>query len=488
MLFSVLKRFFTTPVNGRPVQKFYLEVYGCQMNVNDGELVAGILSKNGQYEQVKSPMEANIALLMTCSIRESAEEKIWNRLEVLASMQKKENRQLSVIGVLGCMAERLKLKVFERKQYINVVCGPDSYRHLPLLLESAFKGEKAVDVDLSMHETYEEELIDSVRNPLSKSAFVSIMRGCNNMCTFCIVPFTRGRERSRSPESIEKEIQVLSEKGIKEVTLLGQNVNSYNYVDDKEQLKEEPIEYSEGFRPLFKPRYHGVRFTNLLDSLSAKYPAIRFRFTSPHPREFPEDLLYLVNSRPNIARHIHLPLQSGSSAVLERMRRGYTREAYLDLVSKIRSIIPGVGLSTDVMAGFCGETEEDHLQTIDVFEMVGFDMAYMYAYSMREKTAAYRRYDDDVPDEVKHRRLSEIIEVFKKQSANRLDTYVGTKTVVMIEGDSKRSALHLSGRSSENNVVVIPKPPEPLVFNVGDFVRARIISRKGSTLLGEALI
>lgn len=482
LLRSISRRQFSVSKAERQGKRVYLEVFGCQMNVNDAELVSGILCRpeNG-YERVDDPEQANIALLMTCSVREAAEDKAWNRLDWLASLQRKQQSDLHTIGVLGCMAERLKLSVFERKPYINLVCGPDSYRSLPALLTSAREGKKAVDVDLSMHETYEEDLIDSVRNPLSKSAFVSIMRGCNNMCTFCIVPFTRGRERSRSLDNIEQEIEHLSKQGIKEVTLLGQNVNSYNQLSE---IKTEPIPYSLGFSPLFKPK-HGLRFTELLDHLSGKFPNIRFRFTSPHPRDFPDGLLELIASRSNIAKHIHLPLQSGSSVVLERMRRGYTKEAYLELVDKVRAVIPGIAISTDVIAGFCGETEQDHLETLQVFDKVAYDMAYMYSYSMREKTAAFRRYPDDIPPETKQRRLAEIIDVFKRRNKDRLDTYVGTETVVLIEGDSKKSVDHFTGRSSENNVVVIPKQDN---VKVGDFVKTRLISRKGSTLIGEYLL
>lgn len=467
-------------------KRLYLEVYGCQMNVNDAELVHGILCKPEMpYEKTNDPESANVALLMTCSVREAAEDRAWARLDSLAALQKR-NKHLQVIGVLGCMAERLKLKVFEKKPYINLVCGPDAYRNLPTLLDTACNGkQKAVDVDLSMHETYDEDLIDSIRNPLSKSAYISIMRGCNNMCTFCIVPFTRGRERSRSPKSIEHEIASLSEKGIKEITLLGQNVNSYNYIDETSSAAS--IEYSQGFTPLFKLKQHGLRFTKLLDDLSTKFPNIRFRFTSPHPRDFPDDLLDLIAGRKNISKHIHLPLQSGSSTVLERMRRGYTREAYLSLLSKIRTKIPGVAISTDVIAGFCQESDEEHQQTLDVFDQAAYDMAYMYAYSMREKTAAFRRYIDDVPEEVKQKRLADIIQIFKKRNSDRLDTYLGSETVVLIEGDSKRSMAHYCGRGDENNVVVLPKPEDPSSFQRNDFVKCKIVGRKGSTLIGAPI-
>jgi MiaB/RimO family radical SAM methylthiotransferase len=458
------------------------------MNVNDAELVTGILCRPEHcYERVENVAEANVALLMTCSVREAAEDKAWKRLDWLASIQRKHGN-LNTIGVLGCMAERLKLSVFEKRPFINLVCGPDSYRSLPILLESAGQGKKAVDVDLSMHETYEEELVDSVRNPLSKSAFVSIMRGCNNMCTFCIVPFTRGRERSRSVYSIEEEVKRLAESGIKEVTLLGQNVNSYNYVsEDEEYNKRDPIPptYSLGFAPLFKPKVFGIRFPQLLERLANNFSNIRFRFTSPHPRDFPDELLGLMKSKSNIAKHIHLPLQSGNDAVLERMRRGYTHESYMNLVSKIRATIPGIAISTDVIAGFCGETEQEHQDTLKVFDTVAYDMAYMYAYSMREKTAAYRRYPDDVPDHVKQRRLAEIIDVFRRRNNDRLDTYLNTETTILVEGDSKKSEDYWTGRSSENSVVIIPKSSNSC--GVGDFVRVRLIQRKGSTLIGEYL-
>lgn len=461
-------------------RKVYVEVYGCQMNVNDAELVKGILKD--KYDPVDSPEKSDAALLMTCSIREAAEEKIWHRLDSLNALKQSHRGRLSVIGVLGCMAERLKLSLFEKRPFINLVCGPDSYRSLPRLLDTAVEqpGQRAVDVDLSMHETYEEELVGSVRNPLSHTAFVSIMRGCNNMCTFCIVPFTRGRERSRSPASITEEIGLLEKQGIREVTLLGQNVNSYNFAAGLGEAAGP--EFSPGFTSLLK-RSLGYSFVDLLDDLSARYPKIRFRFTSPHPRDFPERLLELLSSRPNIARHIHLPVQSGSDAVLERMRRGYTVGAYLDLVRKIREMIPGVGISTDAIAGFCGETEEDHQGTLRVFDLVAYDMAYMYAYSMREKTAAYRRHTDDVPQKVKQRRLSEIIDVFRRRNRDRLDTYIGSETVILIEGDSKKAQDHYTGRSSENSVVVVPKSEK---FGPGDFVRVRILSRKGSALVSEA--
>ncbi|WP_234573151.1 tRNA (N6-isopentenyl adenosine(37)-C2)-methylthiotransferase MiaB [Rhodohalobacter sp. 614A] len=434
-------------------KRFYIETYGCQMNFADSEIVNSILMKEGM-EPVHSAEEADVIFVNTCSIRENAETKVWNRLKEFRSL-KKDKGDLTV-GVLGCMAERIRDQIIDQEQLVDIVVGPDAYRDIPNLLAEVDDGRKAVNVLLSLEETYAD--ISPVRtSDNGVSAFVSIMRGCDNMCAFCVVPFTRGRERSRPLKSILNEIKQLSEQGYKEVTLLGQNVNSYKYED--------------------------IDFTRLMDEASKVDPEIRFRFSSPHPKDFPEPLLHLIAERPNLCNYIHIPAQSGSSTTLERMRRPYTREQYLDLVERMREIIPDVSLSTDIIAGFCDETDEEHKDTVSLMKIVEYDLAYMFAYSERERTLAHRKYEDNVPEEVKKRRLSEIIQqqMNIQQKNNKLE--IGKRHLVLAEGESKRSSEQLSGRTDTNKMVVFDRRD----FQKGDYVEVEITDCTSATLMATPI-
>lgn len=485
-------------------RRVYIETYGCQMNFNDSDIVRAILKESGNYvidPLIQENNPPDVILLMTCAIREGAESKIWNRLDTLRAIQKIHKRHIK-IGLLGCMAERLKQEILERKRFVDIVCGPDAYRDLPRLLIDAENGQAAINIMLSADETYAD--IAPVRQDLEKkTAYVSIMRGCNNMCAFCIVPFTRGRERSRPMSSILDEIKRLSDEGIKEVTLLGQNVNSYLdkttsscLVPDEVNFEKEDT-MSRGFTSVFKrPVYNSKgRFTELLDKVSLIDPSMRIRFTSPHPKDFPDDLLFLMRDRSNICKQIHLPVQSGSTSVLERMRRGYSREAYLQLVDHIKSIIPNVSLSTDIIAGFCGETESEHSETIDLIKKVDYEMAYMFSYSMREKTMAHRRYSDDIPDSTKASRLAEIINVFYTGLTEKINqNSIGKSELVLVEGPSKKSSEYLCGRSDGGRMIVFPKKNIRIRESInkneripipGEFVRVKIEKILGATPVGE---
>ncbi len=418
------------------------------MNFADSEIVNAILLDEGM-QAVNEAELADIILVNTCSIRENAETKVWNRLKEFRGLKSQKNSL--TVGVLGCMAERIKDQIIEEEQLVDIVVGPDAYRDIPRLIEEVEDGRKAVNVLLSLEETYAD--IAPVRTTGNGvSAFVSIMRGCDNMCSFCVVPFTRGRERSRPIESILHEIQQLSNEGYKEVTLLGQNVNSYK---------------------------DGVHtFTTLMDRASLINPEIRFRFSSPHPKDFPDDLLHLIAERPNLCNYIHIPAQAGSDSMLERMRRPYTRDQYLSLIKKMKTIIPGCSLSTDIIAGFCGETEEEHKQTLSLMKEVEYDLAYMFAYSERERTLAYRKFEDDVPEEVKKRRLSEIIsqQMSIQHKSNKAE--LGNRHVVLVEGTSKRSEDQLSGRTDTNKMVVFDR----MDFERGDYVEVEITDCTSATL------
>ena len=434
-------------------KRFYIETYGCQMNFADTEVVNSILIEDGM-SPVMSAEEADIIFVNTCSIRENAETRVWNRLKEFRSL-KKEKEHLTV-GVMGCMAERIKDQIIDQEKLVDIVVGPDAYRDIPNLLKEVNDGRKAVNVLLSLEETYAD--IAPVRTSGNGiTAFVSIMRGCDNMCSFCVVPFTRGRERSRPMSSILKEIQLLSEQGYKEVTLLGQNVNSYKFED--------------------------IDFTRLMDEASKVDPEMRFRFSSPHPKDFPEPLLHLIAERPNLCNYIHIPAQAGSDTMLERMRRPYTREQYLALTDRMREIIPGVSLSTDIIAGFCDETEEEHQATMSLMKIVEYDLAYMFAYSERERTLAHRKYEDNVPEEVKKRRLSQIIQqqMSIQEKNNRLE--VGQRHVVLAEGESKRSDQQLSGRSDTNKMVVFDREG----YRKGEYVEVEITDCTSATLIGKPL-
>lgn len=491
-----------------PRGRIYHETYGCQMNVNDMEIVLSIMKNAGYSEVVDVPESAEIIFINTCAIRDNAEQKVWQRLNYFWFLKRHWKSNVAIgrsqshhppkVVVLGCMAERLKDKILDADKMVDVVCGPDAYRDLPRLLEEVDYGQKGINTLLSLEETYAD--ISPVRiSKNSINAFVSVMRGCNNMCSFCIVPFTRGRERSRPVDSIVKEVAELWKEGVKEVTLLGQNVNSYNDASEIEKEVEPGTnwKYSDGFSSTCKVKRVGLRFSDLLDRLSTEFPEMRFRYTSPHPKDFPDDLLYVMRNRHNICKSIHLPAQTGSSTVLERMRRGYTREAYLDLVQKIRRIIPDVGITSDFISGFCGETEEEHQDTLSLVKAVGYDMAYMFAYSMREKTHAHRNYVDDVPDEVKQRRLAELIEAFRESTGQCFDSQIGSVQLVLVEGPNKRAPdTELIGKSDRGHRVLFTNLPLPNRNEngsqarnpmVGDYVEVLILKSTRASLFGDAL-
>lgn len=491
-----------------PRGRIYHETYGCQMNVNDMEIVLAIMKNSGYTDIVQDPESAEVIFINTCAIRDNAEQRVWQRLNYFWFLKRQwknnvaQGRAQSVhppkVVVLGCMAERLKDKILDADKMVDVVCGPDAYRDLPRLLEEVDYGQKGINTLLSLEETYAD--ISPVRiSKNSISAFVSVMRGCNNMCSFCIVPFTRGRERSRPVDSIVKEVGELWEAGVKEVTLLGQNVNSYNDASGVEKDVEPGAnwELSEGFSSMSKVKTMGLRFADLLGRLSIEFPEMRFRYTSPHPKDYPDDLLYLMRDRYNICKCIHMPAQSGNSEVLQRMRRGYTREAYLDLVEKIRRIIPDVALTSDFICGFCGETEEEHADTLSLIKAVRYDMAYMFAYSMREKTHAHRNYVDDVPEDIKQRRLTEMIETFRESTGQCFDSQIGTIQLVLVEGPNKRAPdTELIGKSDKGHRVSFKISPLPDRDNddggernpvVGDFVEVEIQRSTRASLYGEAL-
>lgn len=476
--------------NGR---KVFFEVYGCQMNTNDTEVVWSILKANG-YNKCDDPNEADIIMLVTCAIREGAETKIWNRLHHLKVMKSKRSVKKGPlqITVLGCMAERLKQRLLEKEKCVDVVAGPDSYKDLPRLLAiSRHYQQSAINVLLSLDETYADVM--PVRlNSESPTAFVSIMRGCDNMCTYCIVPFTRGRERSRDIESIKQEVLALRDNGIREVTLLGQNVNSY-----RDTSKEATINSTTapGFKTVYKPKIGGLPFSLLLQEVAESVPEIRIRFTSPHPKDFSDDVLRVIRDYPNVCKNLHLPAQSGNNNVLERMRRGYTRESYIQLVDNIRSFVPDMGLSSDFICGFCGETEEEFQETVSLIEQVRYNVAFLFAYSMREKTAAHRRYQDDVPQDVKTARLQRMAKAFRQGATELHRQYEGRKELILIEGRSKRSADEVFGRNDANIKVIVPIKSIPSgesscelkEMEAGDYVVAQIEESNSQVLKGQPL-
>jgi tRNA-2-methylthio-N6-dimethylallyladenosine synthase len=450
-------------------KKLYLESYGCQMNLNDSEIVAAILSKQG-YNTTHLLEEADLVLVNTCSIREKAEQTVRKRLEKYNAV-KKINPNMKV-GVLGCMAERLKAKFLEEEKIVDLVVGPDAYRDLPNLLEEVEAGRDAVNVILSKEETYGD--VSPVRlNSNGVSAFVSITRGCDNMCTFCVVPFTRGRERSRDPKSILEEIEQLHLKNFKEVTLLGQNVDSYLW-------------YGGGLKKDFKnaseiAKETAVDFAQLLDLVATKFPKMRFRFSTSNPQDMSLDVIHTMAKHNNICKYIHLPVQSGSTTVLKRMNRQHTREEYIELVNNIRKILPTCALSQDMIAGFCGESEAEHKETLSLMEYVKYDFGFMFAYSERPGTPAAKKMKDDVPEEVKKRRLNEIIQLQQKHGLYRMEQFVGKTVEVLIEGASKKSDAFWKGRNSQNAMVVFPKGDE----QIGDFVNVYIENCTSATLIGK---
>lgn len=439
-------------------KKFYIESYGCAMNFADSEVVASILNDEG-FGATRNCDEANLILVNTCSIREKAEQTIRNRLQHFKGLKEKDPGML--VAVMGCMAERLKAKLLEEERLVDIVVGPDAYRSLPALIAEADGGQKSVNVLLSREETYSD--IAPIRiDSNGISAFVSIMRGCNNMCTFCVVPFTRGRERSRDAESIIRECQQLVDEGYKEVTLLGQNVDSYYYTN------------KDG---------HNVTFAELLERVALLSPQLRVRFSTSHPKDITDDVLYTMAKYKNICKCIHLPMQSGSTRLLAHMNRTYTREWFMHKVNRVREIIPDCGITTDVIAGFCSETEEEHQESLSLMAFSRFDLAYMYAYSERPGTLAARRFADDVPEEVKNRRLTEIInqQMAIQNEANTKE--IGKVYEVLIEGDSKRSANDWCGRNSQNKILVFPKSVPGL--NKGDYVNVKVTKTTSATLIGE---
>lgn len=447
-------------------KKLYIESYGCQMNFSDSEVVASILSENG-YETTRDVSAADVVLINTCSIRENAEQRVRNRLTEFK--KKKEDNPELVVGILGCMAERLKKNLLEEEKLVDLVAGPDAYRDLPNLIEEVGTGQKAVNVLLSRDETYAD--ISPVRlDQGGISAFVTIMRGCDNMCSFCVVPFTRGRERSRDPETIVEECRDLFEKGYREVTLLGQNVDSYRWnITSKGEIKN--------------PELPTVNFAQLMEKVALVSPLLRVRFSTSHPKDMTDDVLEIMAKYENICPYIHLPVQSGNTEVLYRMNRGYSREWYLDRIDAIKRIVPDCAISTDIITGFCGETEEEHADTLLLMDLVQYDFAYMFKYSERPKTLAERRFDDDVPDEVKGRRLNEIIEKQLQHSLLSNQKQIGTIQKVLIEGKSKRSDEQLCGRTGRNSMVIFNKEN----YEKGQYVMVKITECTSATLMGEVV-
>lgn len=462
-------------------KKVYIESYGCQMNVSDSEVVASILAKDG-YVPVQRAEEADLVLLNTCSIREKAEYTVLQRINEMNNL--KARKKGLKVGVLGCMAERMREDLLEKKKVVDLVVGPDAYRTLPELLEKVGTGQKAVNVLLSREETYGE--IEPVRlDTNGVTAFVTIMRGCDNMCAFCVVPFTRGRERSRDAESIVRECVQLVKDGYKEVTLLGQNVDSYKW-QPTASGGDARTDSTRIVDPRGRPTAI-VDFADLLEMVALACPTLRIRYSTSHPKDMTDKVLAVMARYDNICKYIHLPVQSGSSDVLKRMNRGYDRTWYLERMASIRRHMPDCAISTDIIAGFCGETEEDHKATLDLIREVQYDMAFMFKYSERPKTLAARKYPDDVPEEVKGRRLSEIIETQKEASAARLKNYLGQTHEVLLEGVSKRSSEHLYGRNSQSSVVIVPRMHNGIELKPGQFVAVVIAETTVGSLKGEVV-
>lgn len=440
------------------LKTFYIESYGCQMNFNDSEIIASILSDAG-YALNRNYFQADLILLNTCSIREKAEEQIRKRIAELSVLKK--NKKDLLIGILGCMAERLKHQLLDQERLVDLVVGPDAYKNLPVLVAKADEGQKAVNVLLSREETYAD--ISPIRlNSNGVTAFVSIMRGCNNMCTFCIVPFTRGRERSRPVQSILQECQELFQAGYREVTLLGQNVDSYLH-----ELEGKTTSFSE-----------------LLILVAKIDSRLRVRFSTSHPKDITDEVLFAMRDYKNICPYIHLPAQSGSTEVLKRMRRTYDREWYLNKFARIREILPYCAISTDLIAGFCGETEQDHQDTLSLMEICRFDLAYMFQYSERPGTPAAKKFIDDVAPEIKHRRLQEIINLHRQHAQEGMERQIGTIQEVLIEGDSKKDTQAWRGRTADNRMVVFDKDNNQQLKQ-GSYVRVKIKSATSATLLGH---
>lgn len=453
-------------------KKLYIESYGCQMNFSDSEIVASILADQG-YNTTNLLEDADLVLVNTCSIRDKAEQTIRKRLEKYNAVKRNQNPDMKV-GVLGCMAERLKEKFLEEEKIVDLVVGPDAYKDIPNLLKEVEEGRDAVNVILSKDETYGD--ISPVRlGGNGITAFVSITRGCDNMCTFCVVPFTRGRERSRDPQSIVAEVNDLAEKGYKEITLLGQNVDSYLW-------------YGGGLKKDFKnasemEKATATNFSQLLALVAEAQPKMRIRFSTSNPQDMTEDVLHTMAKYKNICNYIHLPVQSGSTRILKEMNRQHTREEYMALIDKVREILPDCGISQDMITGFPTETEEDHQDTLSLMEYVKYDFGFMFMYSERPGTLAARKLEDDVPEEIKKRRLTEIVDLQQKHSAFHTQKMVGQTVEVLIEKESRKSDQHWSGRTPQNTVAVFPKEH----YKPGDFVQVKITDCTTATLLGEAV-
>jgi tRNA-2-methylthio-N6-dimethylallyladenosine synthase len=459
----------SAPVQTIEPRKLFLESYGCAMNFSDSEIVASILTEKG-FTTTNDYRNADIIFVNTCAIRDNAEQRVRTRLQDFKKIKKQKPHL--IIGVLGCMAERLKSKLLEEEKLVDIVAGPDSYRDLPNLIETVDGGQKAVNVILSKEETYAD--ISPVRlGNNGVSAFISIMRGCDNMCSFCVVPFTRGRERSRDPESIVREAKELFESGYREVTLLGQNVDSYLWTGGglkKENLKPEDIA-------------NATTFAGLLEKVALVNPLLRVRFSTSNPKDMTDDVIHTIAKHQNICNYIHLPVQSGNNEVLQRMNRGYTREWYMNRIEVIRSVIPDCGISTDIITGFCSESEEAHQDTLSLMKWAEFDFGYLFKYSERPNTLAERKYQDDIPEPVKSSRLSEIIEL--QQTLSSIKTKAGVNKIhqVLVEGYSRKSDKFLSGRNQQNTVVVFPKEH----YKPGDYVNVFATTCTVATLIGKAV-
>jgi len=454
-------------------KKLYVKSFGCQMNEYDSAKIIDLLKAEEDFELVDSEEQADLLILNTCSIREKAEQTVRNRLKVYNAIKKKQNPKM-LVGVLGCMAERLKDKFLEQEKLVDIVVGPDAYRDLPNLIDEVNDGRKAVNVILSKEETYAE--INPVRlGGNGITAFVSITRGCDNMCSFCVVPFTRGRERSRDPKSIVNECQQLVADGYKEVTLLGQNVDSYLWYGGGPKKDFEKLSLEE--------QEKSTNFANLLSMVAEVSPNLRVRFSTSHPKDMQDDVLHTIAKYENICNYIHLPVQSGNSRILELMNRGYSREWYLNRIESIRKIIPDCGISMDIISGFCTETEEDHKDTLTLMESVKYDFGYMFSYSERPNTQAQRKLNDDVTLETKKRRLQEIIDLQMKHSHYRNKQQIGKTHKVLVEGVSKKSKEELYGRNSQNTVIVFPKEE----YKAGDYVFVNVEECTSATLKGKAI-
>ncbi len=449
-------------------RKLYIETYGCAMNVADSEVMASIMQDEG-FTTTNDPLQADVVFLNTCAIRDNAEAKIWGRLKEMKGNKRKNPGM--IVGVMGCMAERLKSKLVEQEQLVDIVVGPDAYRDIPKLIQQVEAGQKAVNVLLSREETYA-EIIPVRLSSNGVNAYISIMRGCDNMCSFCVVPFTRGRERSREPESIVREATELFNQGYKEVTLLGQNVDSYKWNAETES------------NALIDQEYPTVNFAQLLEKVAAISPDLRIRFSSSHPKDITDEVLYTIKKHDNICNYIHYPLQSGNSRVLKLMNRTYDADWFMDRLKTIRTILPEVGISTDAIVGFCSETEEEFQDTLNKFKEAQFEFAFMYSYSERPGTLAARKYPDDVPADVKSRRLAQLVELQNSISLNKKLAYIGKTYKVLIEGYSKKSNDDYKGRNDQNQLVVFPVSDG---YKVGDYVNVKIERSTMTSLFGNVV-